>query len=196
MIDALDVFKVFGKYRGDAIVMASGQSGQHWHDVSTNPKRDASIGGAMGCPGPVALGLALSQPDTKVVLFDSEGSLLMNLGVLATIADQRPKNFYHILLDNECYATTGGQPVPSSTDISYHGMAKDAGYSSVHSFEDLEDFAINIEGILNEPGPVFVAMKIVPEIENLPIDLRPVVKRRSRPQVIKDLREDLGIAVG
>jgi len=196
MINALDVFKVFEKHRGEAIVMASGMSGQHWADISTNSKRDVSIGGAMGCQGPVALGLALSQPDTKVVLFDSEGSLLMNLGVLATIADQKPKNFYHILLDNECYATTGGQPVPSSTEISYHGMAKDAGYPSVHSFEDLEDFAINIEGILNEPGPVFVAMKILPEIENLPIDLRPVVKRRSQPQVIKEFREDLEIVVG
>lgn len=196
MINALDVFKVFEKHRGEAIVMASGMSGQHWADISTNSKRDVSIGGAMGCPGPVALGLALSQPDTKVVLFDSEGSLLMNLGVLATIADQKPKNFYHILLDNECYATTGGQPVPSSTEISYHGMAKDAGYPSVHSFEDIEDFAINIEGILNESGPVFVAMKVLPEIENLPIDLRPVVKRRSQPQVIKEFREDLEIVVG
>ena len=196
MIDPLELFRVFEKHRGDAIVMASGQSGQHWKDVSTNPKRDAAIGGAMGCPAPLALGLALSQPDVKVVLFDSEGSLLMNLGVLATIADQKPSNFYHILLDNECYATTGGQPVPSAADVSYHGMAKDAGYAAAHSFDDLEEFAINIEGILDRPGPVFVSMKIVPEIENLPIDLRPVVKRRSRAEVIKDLRDDLGIAAG
>jgi sulfopyruvate decarboxylase subunit beta len=196
MIDPLELFRVFEKHRGDAIVMASGQSGQHWKDVSTNPKRDAAIGGAMGCPAPLALGLALSQPDVKVVLFDSEGSLLMNLGVLATIADQKPSNFYHILLDNECYATTGGQPVPSAADVSYHGMAKDAGYAAAHSFDDLEEFAINIEGILDRPGPVFVSMKIVPEIENLPIDLRPVVKRRSREEVIKDLRDDFGIAAG
>ena len=150
MIDALDVFKVFEKHRGEAIVMASGMSGQHWADISTNSKRDVPIGGAMGCQGPVALGLALSQPDTKVVLFDSEGSLLMNLGVLATIADQKPKNFYHILLDNECYATTGGQPVPSSTEISYHGMAKDAGYPSVHSFEDLEVMPELVEALAAE----------------------------------------------
>ena len=196
MIEAADIFRVFEKHRGDAIVMTVGQSGSHWNDISTNPKRDAAIGGAMGCQAPLAFGLALAQPDVKVVLFDAEGSLLMNLGVLATIADQKPQNFYHILLDNECYATTGGQPVPSATGISYEGMARDAGYSSVHSFEDLEDFAINIEGILNGPGPVFVAMKIVPEIENLPIDLRPRVKRRGRDQVISDLREELGIAVG
>ena len=196
MIDPLELFRVFEKHRGDAIVMTSGRSGQHWKDVSTRPERDASIGGAMGCPAPLALGLALSQPDVKVVLFDSEGSLLMNLGVLATIADQKPSNFYHILLDNECYATTGGQPVPAATDVSYHGMARDAGYPTVHSFDDLEEFAINIERILDEPGPVFVSMKIVPEIENLPIDLRPVVKRRGREEVIRDLRGDLGITKG
>ena len=196
MIEAADIFKVFEKHRGDAIVMTAGRSGSHWSDITTNPKRDATIGGTMGCQAPIALGLALAQPDVKVILFDAEGSLLMNLGVLATIADQRPENFYHILLDNGCYATTGGQPVPSAKEISYEGMARDAGYPTVHSFEDLEDFAINIEGILNGPGPVFVAMKIVPEVENLPIGLRPRVRRRSREQVISELREDLGIAAG
>lgn len=194
MIEAIDVFKIFQAYRGDAIVLTRGQSGQHWYDVSSKPERDAQIAGAMGDGGPVALGLALSQPDVKVVLFDSEGSLLMNLGVLATIADQKPENFYHILLDNGCYATTGGQPVPSSAEISYDGMAKNAGYPSTYLFDEIEEFAINIENILEETGPVFVSMKIAPEIENLPIDLRPVVKRRSRSQVIKELREELGIS--
>ena len=196
MIDAADVFRAFQPHRGKAIVSASGRAARHWPDISTDTKRDIMLGGAMGHTAPAAFGLAMGLPDEKVVLFDSEGALLMNLGILATVAGKKPENFYHFLLDNECYATTGGQPVPSSTEISYHGMAKDAGYPSVHSFEDLEDFAINIEGILNEPGPVFVAMKILPEIENLPIDLRPVVKRRSRPQVIKEFREDLEIVVG
>ena len=156
MIEAIDVFKIFQAYRGAAVVLTRGQSGQHWFDISSKPERDAQIAGAMGDGGPVALGLALSQPDVKVVLFDSEGSLLMNLGVLATIADQKPENFYHILLDNGCYATTGGQPVPSSTEISYDGMAKNAGYPSTYLFDEIEEFAINIESILEETGPVFV----------------------------------------
>ena len=62
-------------------------------------------------------GLRWGLPDEKVVLFDAEGSLLMNLGVLASIAGKKPANFVHFVLDNECYATTGGQPVPNSAEI-------------------------------------------------------------------------------
>ena len=138
-------------------------------------------------------GLAVGLPDEKVVLFDAEGSLLMNLGVLATIAGKKPKNFYHILLDNESYATTGGQPVPNAKEINYAGMAREAGYASTHEFDDLEDFVTNIESILNETGPVFVAIKIFAEVENAPIALRVREPARSRAETIKDLRAELGI---
>ena len=118
----------------------------------------------------------------------------MNLGVLASIAGKKPKNFYHFLLDNECYATTGGQPVPNSDEIDYATIAKGAGYASSHHFEDLEEFATSVESILNEEGPVFVSVKVVPEVENLPIGLRQRRPARSRAETLRDLREDLGIA--
>ena len=141
----------------------------------------------------MALGVALAQPHEKVILLDSEGSLLMNLGSLATPADQAPKNLYHFLLDNESYATTGGQPVPSANSIDYAGLAKDAGYSAAYSFDDLEDFASSLQEILDQQGPVFVALKIVTEIENVPIGLREAIPSRSTDEVIRDLREELGI---
>ncbi|MCH8206319.1 MAG: thiamine pyrophosphate-binding protein [Chloroflexi bacterium] len=195
MIEATDVFEVFEKHRGDAIVLAGGLSGyKHWHEYSTNQKRDVgNFVGTMGAIAPAALGVALAQPDEKVVLFDSEGSLLMNLGLLATTADQAPRNFYHFLLDNESYATTGGQPVPSAKTIDYAGLAKDAGYVAAYSFDDLEDFASSLKEILDQEGPVFVALKIVPEIENVPIGLRESAPTRSTAEVIRDLREELGI---
>ena len=65
----------------------------------------------------------------------------MNMGILATIAGQKPSNFVHFLMDNECYATTGGQPVPNAQEIDYAGMAKEAGYSAAYNFDNLEDFA-------------------------------------------------------
>src|SRR3546814_6095678 len=71
----------------------------------------------MGGHAGFAFGLALAQPDRKIILFDSEGDLLMSLGILTTIAEQAPKNFYHFMLDNECYATTGGQPVLKAQNV-------------------------------------------------------------------------------
>jgi thiamine pyrophosphate-dependent acetolactate synthase large subunit-like protein len=193
MIEAVDVFQAFQPYRGKAIVSATGTAGRHWADVSTDEKRDVSFGGAMGQTTSAAFGLALGLPDEKVVLFDAEGALLMNLGVLATIAGKKPKNFYHFLLDNECYATTGGQPVPNATEIDYAAMAKGVGYASAYHFDDLEDFVISVGEILNEPGPVFVSLKVVPEIENTPIGMRQRRSGRTRAQTIRDLREELGI---
>lgn len=194
MIEAIEVFRAFEPYREKAIVAATGTSGRHWSDVSTTPARDVSLGGAMGQSTAAALGLALGLPQEKIVLFDSEGALLMNLGVLATIAGKQPGNFYHFLLDNECYATTGGQPVPNANGIDYATLAQSAGYASTYHFDDLEDFRISVGEILNEPGPVFVSVKVVPEIENLPMGMRPSRSGRSRAQTFKDLRAELGIA--
>ena len=193
MFNAEDMFRAFEPHRGKSIVIVTGTSGKHWRDVSTNEKRDLTMGGAMGQTTSAALGLALGQPDEKVVLFDSEGALLMNMGILATIAGKKPKNFFHLLMDNECYATTGGQPVPNAQDINYAGMAKEAGYAAAYSFDNLEDFATNIASIMNETGPVFVAMKMVPEVENEPIGQRQRRPARSRAETIRVLQEELGI---
>ena len=193
MIKAIDVLKAFQSYRDKAIVVPTGTSGAHWRDVSTQPNRDLSLGGAMGQTTSAAFGLALGLPDEKVVLFDSEGALLMNLGVLATIAGKQPRNFVHFLLDNGCYATTGGQPVPNADEIDYAGIARAAGYASAHSFTDLEDLVTSMEALMQEQGPVFVAVKVEPEIENLPIGLRPRQPARSRAETIRDLRQELGI---
>jgi thiamine pyrophosphate-dependent acetolactate synthase large subunit-like protein len=195
MISAADVFRVFQSHRGDAIVIPTGTAGRHWRDFSTNEKRDLSMGGAMGQTTGAALGVALGLPDEQVVVFDAEGALLMNLGILATIAGKQPKNFYHILLDNECYATTGGQPVPNAKNINHAGLAKAAGYADASSFDDLETFAAEVGGILSEPGPAFVAIKVIPEIENEPIGLRQRRPSRGRAETIRDLQQELGITI-
>jgi sulfopyruvate decarboxylase subunit beta len=193
MLEAADVFKVFQKHRGDAIVIPTGTSGRQWMNFTTNQKRDLALGGAMGHTTAAALGLALALPSEKVVLFDAEGALLMNLGILATIAGMKPQNFYHFLLDNECYATTGGQPVPNAKEINYAGIAKEAGYAAAYHFDDLEDFERNVGKVLNEKGPVFVAIKVIPAIENEPIGRRQRPAMRNRAQTIRDLQEELGI---
>src|ERR671925_469262 len=193
MISAADVFRVFQTHRGNAIVMPVGASGRHWRDFTTNEKRDLTMGGTMGQTTAAALGVALGLPNEQVVLFDAEGSLLMNLGILATVAGKQPKNLYHFLLDNECYATTGGQPVPNAKNINYAGMAKEAGYAAGYRFDKLEEFEHNVGSILREKGPVFVAIKVVPAIENEPIGRRQRRPARSRAETIRDLQGELGI---
>lgn len=193
MMETVEILSVFEKHRSNAIVI-SGRAGRHWVKISTRPNRDLPLGDpAMGGEASFALGVALAQPGEKVVVFDSEGDLLMGLGALATIAEQQPKNFYHFLLDNGCYATTGGQPVPNAQNIAYDAMARAAGYACTHRFDNLKTFAIEIEQILAESGPVFIWLKIQPEVENLPIKQRKKWRTRSRDQLIVDIRKEFGI---
>ena len=87
----------------------------------------------------------------------------------------------------------GDPAMGGHASIAYDIIARGAGYPHTFAFENLEDFSNNIEVILNLPGPVFVAMKVVPEIENDPIGRRRRWQTRSREQAIKDLQEELGI---
>jgi phosphonopyruvate decarboxylase len=193
MIAAADVFRAFQAHRGNAIVIPTGTAGRHWRDFSTDEQRDLTLGGAMGQTTAAALGVALGLPHERVVVFDAEGALLMNLGILATIAGKQPPNLYHFLLDNECYATTGGQPVPNAKQIDYAGLAKAAGYAAAYRFDALGAFGAQVGAILRAPGPVFVAIKVIPEIENEPIGLRQRRPARSRAESIRDLQQELGI---
>ena len=194
MIEAKKVFEAFQEHRGDAIVSAQGTSGKHWSDITTNLNRDISLGGAMGQSTSAIFGLALGLPDQKVVHFDTEGALLMNLGVLASVAGKQPENFVHFLLDNGCYATTGGQPVPNSEAIDYAVIAEGSGYAATYSFDDLEELSTSLDELMSEKGPVFVAIKVEAEVENLPIGLRERRQTRNRAQTITDLRQELGIS--
>ena len=123
------------------------------------PLGDPSMGGHAG----FSLGLALAQPDRPVVVFDTEGDLLMNLGILATIAEQGPRNFYYFLMDNECYATTGGQPVPNAQKVAYDAVARACGIERTYAFTDIEQVSKKLATIFANPGPVFVWIKCIPK---------------------------------
>jgi thiamine pyrophosphate-dependent acetolactate synthase large subunit-like protein len=191
MMHIADVLKAFQPHRGDAIVVP-GRGGRHWLPLSDSQMLDAPVGDpAMGGHAGFAFGLALAQPRHKVVLFDSEGDILMSLGMLVTIAELAPTNFYHFLLDNECYATTGGQPVPNAKNVAYDVLARGSGYPRAHAFDELADFTRALPDILDQPGPVFVALKVFPEIENAPISQRRRWNPRARDKVVDDLRGEL-----
>jgi thiamine pyrophosphate-dependent acetolactate synthase large subunit-like protein len=187
MMHMADVLRAFAEHRGDAIVVP-GRGGRYWAQISETaldlPLGDPAMGGHAG----FALGIALAQPNRRVVLFDSEGDVLMSLGVLPTIAEQAPANFYHFVLDNECYATTGGQPVPNAKNVAYDLLARGAGYPQTYSFTELDAFRRELPGILAAKGPVLVAAKVQPEIENEPISRRVRWRKRTADQVVRELR--------
>jgi sulfopyruvate decarboxylase subunit beta len=95
---------------------------------------------AMGLASSVGLGIALARPDLPVVVLDGDGSLLMNLGGLTTLARYRPSNLVHVVFDNESLLSVGGFPTATSTGSDLAGIAKEAGVPRTGTVRTLEDF--------------------------------------------------------
>lgn len=193
MISMNDALQVIEKRRGDAIIVPTMTGWLGWTEVSGNPALDCHDGGAMGKASSVALGIALAQPGRKVLVIDGDGSMLMNLGTLVTVAGKSPENLYHFMLDNGMYAVTGGQPTPNAGGYSFPELAKTAGYAATFEFDDLEELATGIDEVFSARGPVFVNIKTVPDtdtdaiVERLGDRLRPM--RDSISAVMQSLRQ-------
>jgi thiamine pyrophosphate-dependent acetolactate synthase large subunit-like protein len=160
MILINEAVEAIQRNRGDALVVGTMTPNRYWEQVSEKPGLDLPIFGAMGKASSVALGLAIAQPDRKVLVLDGDGGLLMNLGSLVTIADQQVENLVHFVFEDGVYATTGGQPTPGSGRIDMGKMAQGAGFAASMEFDNLEDFVSELPSILKVKGPVFVCLKI------------------------------------
>jgi sulfopyruvate decarboxylase subunit beta len=95
---------------------------------------------AMGLASSIGLGIALAQPDRRVVVIDGDGSVLMNLGTLTTLARYSPPNLTHIVFDNESLLSVGGFPTATSTGSDIAGIARAAGVSAAATVTDLGAF--------------------------------------------------------
>ena len=156
-----ECFRKLAEHRGDAIVVPVYTSAFEWMAIDPSPLNFVSIG-AMGQASSNALGLALGLPAKKIIVLDGDGSLLMNLGSLVTIAEAGPGNLVHFVVENGTYEANGSLPIPGRGRVDFAGFARDAGYAEVHSFDGLNRFAAELPDLLAAPGPVFACLKVEP----------------------------------
>ena len=95
---------------------------------------------AMGLASSMGLGIALSRPERQVVVFDGDGSILMNLGGLTTLARYRPRNLVHVVFDNESLLSVGGFPTATATGSDIAGIAAAAGVPRTATARTLDEF--------------------------------------------------------
>jgi phosphonopyruvate decarboxylase len=117
----------------------------------------------MGSASTIALGIALARPERKVIIVDGDGSLLMQLGSLVTIAGAAPPNLFHFVFENGVYETSGSQPLPAEGRFDLTGMARAAGYAHTARFDDAARFSSALPELLRRQGPVFVSIRTEPE---------------------------------
>jgi len=129
-IDAIAIIAKEAESQDALIVSNIGFPSRELYAVHDSPANFYMLG-SMGMASSIGLGLALSRPDRRVIALDGDGSVLMNLGTLATLADQDPENYLLIILDNGCYGSTGCQPTCTCRKADLARMAKGAGISNV-----------------------------------------------------------------
>ena len=143
----------------EVVVSNLGQASLDLQQIADRPLNCYTFG-AMGQCSSVALGIALARLDVRVICLDGDGSLLMNLGSLCTIANQAPRNFALIIWDNEVHQTTGGQPTATSARSSLTAIARGAGVDKAIEVRTEEELRRAYDQVLGDEGPLVVCVKV------------------------------------
>ena len=163
---------------GDApVVHANGFICRESFSVGDRPQNFYMIG-SMGLASAIGLGVALARPDLTIVVFDGDGNLLMNLGILPMIGgapvlgagstgDQRPRNLVHVVFDNERYGSTGNQVSPSR-HTRLDALAAAAGYRSTAAVTGAAALRDATAAAMRGGGPSFILAKVTPEEQPAP----------------------------
>ena len=122
-------------------------------------ERDFLTVGSMGHCSSIALGIALARPDRKVFCIDGDGSMLMHMGTLTSISSLKPKNFFHILMNNEVHESVGGQST-AAKDINLSAIIKSMGVSKVFRVKKISELKENLLEFSHDVGPSFIEINI------------------------------------
>ena len=169
----------------DCVIHANGFICRESFGIGDRPQNFYMIG-SMGLASAIGLGLALARPERQSVVFDGDGNLLMSLGTLAMVGSLGPRNFVHVVFDNEVYGSTGGQPSPSR-ETRLDRLAGSAGYRTAVAATTPDEVAAALRSARADRGPHFVLIKVT-EVES------PSPRIPHTPRVIRDRfrRETLG----
>jgi thiamine pyrophosphate-dependent acetolactate synthase large subunit-like protein len=182
-----EALEVLARHRGQRLVVTTMASTGVWPKLSDTPLDFAYIPSAMGQGPSLGLGLALAQPSRGVVVVAGDGSMLMNLGCLVTIAAHRAE-LYLIIMDNGIYEVTGGQPTAGSGHTDFAGVARAAGIKRVYEFDRVESWRTAAGEALSGPGPVVIWLRVEGRIgQKTPSPPRPMQDQITR------LRQALGV---
>lgn len=168
LVAALDVLRAVR--RDDEVIITTMGNAREWmKGGELHPLDFVLVPSSMGHGTSIGLGLALARPDRRVIVCMGDGSLLMNLGSLASIVAASARNLVVLLFDNGVYEVTGQQPTAGAAlarrggrPIDYVGIARASGFDEVHRFSDEAAWRADARRVLDAPGPTFVVLHVEP----------------------------------
>lgn len=156
-----DAVSTLARHRPPDAVAISTMSSLRFFPKMSSSDLNLSCVPLMGGASALGLGIALAQPARKVLVLDGDGSLLMQLGTLATVSGQAPSNYYHFVFDNGVWFEGGADfPLPAAGRLSWTGLALAAGYASTYSFDDADGLESALPSLLSCRGPVLTQLQI------------------------------------
>lgn len=172
-------------HRGDSLVVSTSSALREWNQVSERRELDLDLMDCMDRAPAVGLGLALAQPEGRVLVLDCDATLRTNLGGLATIGESQPENLVHFVFDDAARTSTDGLPIKELDRLDLVRMAESSGYAHACHFDRLEEFLIGLEETLTKRGPIFVLVSVFQE------DDTPAFPKRRMAQGWAEVRERL-----
>ena len=163
----------------DVVVCGLGSTARAWREQNA-PQPTYYASDPMGMAPSLALGLALARPERRIVLLEGDGDLVMNLGVLITVAGAAPTNLRVAVFINDRYETGGGQALPNAGRISYVTLAAGAGWPWTGEAHDEAQAARLFSALLDLPNLGLVAVHVDPEPSPYPPDAGPSSQAEDR----------------
>lgn len=168
MISSMEATKAVNFHRNDALVVSTSSALRDWSQVSERRDLDVDLSDCVDRAPAVGLGLALAQPEGKVLVLDCDATLRTNLGGLATIGESNPKNLVHFVFDDVSSSSTSALPIKELDNLDLSQMALSSGYAKSYEFNKLEELLIGLEDVMRQKGPIFVRVNIFREGEPNP----------------------------
>ena len=180
MLDKYNCLQKIAAKRKDEIVVTTMSVAMPWAELSDGPLDFAHVESAMGHAADFAHGLAIAQPDRRVFVINGDGSTLMCLGTLVTLAQRPAPNLTMIITENGTYEVTGNQPVPGADRIDYEQICRGAGIEHVFTISSEADFDAHLDRHFTGEGPQVFIWKIEKATEPVPKPKRPIRERAHR----------------
>ncbi|PKB70627.1 MAG: hypothetical protein BZY87_08810 [SAR202 cluster bacterium Io17-Chloro-G6] len=168
----MEATKAVNFHRRNSLVVSTSSALREWSQVSERRDLDVDLSDCMDRAPAVGLGLALAQPEGKVLVLDCDSTLRTNLGGLATIGESNPENLVHFVFDDVSAVSTSGVPIRELDNLDLVQMAQSSGYAKTYEFDKLEELLIGLEDVMRQTGPVFVRVKVFRDGIQLPFPER------------------------
>lgn len=167
LVESLEILRQ--ARRDDEVVITAMGTAREWMALGSHPLDLIFVPSSMGQATSLALGMAIAQPDRKIIVCNGDGSTLMNLGSLVTITAEAPQNLTFLLFDNGVYEVTGSQSTPGAAgsrkdnrDIHFGALIKACGFEFAFEFEDLNAWRGGVREVIEATGPTCAWIKVAP----------------------------------